>query len=547
MPSRLPNNYKSLVIQEWLNGEQRDKIAVDSGIGAGSVTNIVNEWRATLGFPTADMLRELAVTLRRLGISAAQCALGSRVATLMLRIGVKEDSFESFILDVYNRCKDIGLSPQNIAFHLTDLLEFSNTALPLSKIPDYIKEKTTEKRKLEEEIEKLKAQIEVLREQKEDAEMLRDTALEDARITSFRLKWYTDLSEELRKYGIAVHDISKLVKLVNNIRQYDYDVEKVINEFSNLERIRLQRKNLQETILFLENTNRNLQEQRAGNEVFVNKHNQLINIYNHLEAMKFGIKELWFLRDTVMEIARENDIHHEEAVKKFLSDVELQYNNKLGFQSKIESLRSEVNRLRVELLSLPLVGPKLVKLTQSGVSEQDIINIAAVFEKYVAGKDGQSFVSELEAYGGLKSAIQELSKQADKMRTELGSLQTQNRDLNADNQRIVSSLVDSRYTLDFMQGYINSLRNENLGLVSICAYITCSIGLQFKYLEKLKSSNGDGFAVLGSAYIGEESVSQEIKKELIRPIENKENKLEVDRLTGALSNVRPALIDKADE
>ncbi|HYA82756.1 MAG TPA: hypothetical protein VEH06_04815 [Candidatus Bathyarchaeia archaeon] len=68
-----------------------------------------------------------AICLRRLGISAAQCALGFRVATLMLRIGVKEDSFESFILDVYNRCKDIGLSPQNIAFHLADLLEFSKT------------------------------------------------------------------------------------------------------------------------------------------------------------------------------------------------------------------------------------------------------------------------------------------------------------------------------------------------------------------------------------------------------------------------------------
>jgi hypothetical protein len=94
--------------------------------------------------------------------------------------------------------------------------------------------------------------------------MLRDTALEDGRITTFRLKWYTDLSEELRKYGIPVHDISKLVKLVNNIRQYDYDVGKVINEFSNLEHLRLQRKNLEETILFLENTNRNLQEQRAG-------------------------------------------------------------------------------------------------------------------------------------------------------------------------------------------------------------------------------------------------------------------------------------------
>src|ERR1700756_4548897 len=100
MPSKLPDDYKSLVIQKWLNGEQRNKIAVDSGLGAGSVTNIVNEWR--MASPIADTLRDLSVTLRRLGITAGQCALGFRLATLMLRIGVKEDNFESFILDVYN-------------------------------------------------------------------------------------------------------------------------------------------------------------------------------------------------------------------------------------------------------------------------------------------------------------------------------------------------------------------------------------------------------------------------------------------------------------
>ena len=27
MPAKLPDNFKSLVIQEWLNGTQRDKIA----------------------------------------------------------------------------------------------------------------------------------------------------------------------------------------------------------------------------------------------------------------------------------------------------------------------------------------------------------------------------------------------------------------------------------------------------------------------------------------------------------------------------------------
>jgi hypothetical protein len=168
MPSKLPDNYKSLVIQEWLNGEQRDKIAVDNGLGAGSVTNIVNEWRTALGFPTADALRELAVTLRRVGITAAQCALGFRIASLMLKIGVKEDSFESFISDVYNRCKDIGLSPQNIASHLTDLLEFSKT-VPLSKISDYVKEKTSEKGNLEEKIEDLEVLVENFQEEASDA------------------------------------------------------------------------------------------------------------------------------------------------------------------------------------------------------------------------------------------------------------------------------------------------------------------------------------------------------------------------------------------
>ncbi len=98
--------------------------------------------------------------------------------------------------------------------------------------------------------------------------------------------------------------------------------------------------------------------------------------------MGFGLNRLQFLWTTVREIARENNKPVEEAVTKFLSDVERQYNNKLGFESKIEGLRNEVNKLNQEqvmicagLLSIPLVGPKLVKLTQSGVSEQDIINI----------------------------------------------------------------------------------------------------------------------------------------------------------------------------
>ncbi len=157
---------------------------------------------------------------------------------------------------------------------MADLLEFSKT-VSLSKIPDYIKEKKNEKLKLEEEIEKLKAQIGTLREQKEDAELLRDIALEDARITSFKLKWYSDLKAELGKYGIPAEDISKLAKLVDNTRQSNYDVKMLMNELSNLEGLRLQHQYLQETMPSLEDRSNNLKRECSTLETMIAVHNQV--------------------------------------------------------------------------------------------------------------------------------------------------------------------------------------------------------------------------------------------------------------------------------
>ncbi|MGB6594689.1 MAG: hypothetical protein WBE68_24565 [Candidatus Nitrosopolaris sp.] len=233
MPAALPNTIKTLVIQQWLQGMPRNQIAAENGSGA--VTNIVNQWRHSLGFAAADELRELAVTMKKVGITAAQCAFGFRVATLMLRVGVDEDSFESFILDVYNRCNDIGLSPENISLYLADLLEFSKSVLPLSKIPNYIKEKTNEKGELKQEIENLNLQIETLQQQKKDAESFRDKALQDEGMTSSGLKWYSDLREELRKYGTPVDDIPRFVKAMKGVKQLNYDASSIITRLTNFE------------------------------------------------------------------------------------------------------------------------------------------------------------------------------------------------------------------------------------------------------------------------------------------------------------------------
>jgi hypothetical protein len=53
----LVNTYiKEEIIRKWLGGEQRDKIASDMSMGAGTVSNIISEWKEEIGIPTADTL-----------------------------------------------------------------------------------------------------------------------------------------------------------------------------------------------------------------------------------------------------------------------------------------------------------------------------------------------------------------------------------------------------------------------------------------------------------------------------------------------------------
>jgi hypothetical protein len=42
MPSAIDDLIKRRVIEQWLGGKPRDKIAEENNIGAGTVTNIVN-------------------------------------------------------------------------------------------------------------------------------------------------------------------------------------------------------------------------------------------------------------------------------------------------------------------------------------------------------------------------------------------------------------------------------------------------------------------------------------------------------------------------
>jgi prefoldin subunit 5 len=567
MPTKLPDQMKSLVIQQWLQGVARDTISANNGLSAGAVTNIVNEWRHALGHPIADELRDLAITLKKVGISPAQCAMGFRVSMLMSKLGVKEDNFESFMLEVYNRCNDIGLSPESIASLLEDLLEFSKSSVvPLSQIPAYIEQKSDEKEKLEQEIEKLNDQIGILQMEKSDFESLRDYAIQDHKITKAELKWYSDLKAELRKYGIPVDDISNLARGFNGIRQYGYDPKTVINEFSDLNLLKSEYKTYQGGIYSLKQQYSSLNQECSSLQEIVNSYKQTLSVYSQLTAMGFGLKDLKLLWHTINEIADANNIiPPEEAVQKFFKDIDEQYDDKLGFEAKVDNLRVEVSRLnqeqgrlRTELLLHPLIGPALLRLIQSGLKEEHIIAMAELLEKDRSGgsisggstiEEIRLLIAELHKYGGIKSTMCQLNQQADKLRKEVSSLREEKQDLDTDNQKIFSALLYSKQIVNFLSGSAVSLRNEITGLLSIIANIMYLLNIiQFEGVQKSEDNKHleDKFVPLIRAARSEPVEISKLKFAVVKAIEVMLEKLNSgnDKVLDILSKARLALINE---
>ncbi len=151
MRPEIPQNLKNTVIQLYLKGLSRNEIASITGISQGSVSNIVAEWKRGLGIPLADDLRELGVILKNANMTAPQCAKGLRAVQIVEALGVNEEDFGSFVLQIYQRCKEIGLDPHKVADNVKQLLELSES-IPLWQIPEYLSDKRREKANLEEYI-----------------------------------------------------------------------------------------------------------------------------------------------------------------------------------------------------------------------------------------------------------------------------------------------------------------------------------------------------------------------------------------------------------
>jgi len=195
--------------------------------------------------------------------------------------------------------------------------------LPISKTADYLREEKEQKIELENQIKDLKQEIQQLNSERSDSKKLRDDALQQQKTTTFDIQWYLDLKGKLgSEYGIPVSDVSNFAKTVNGIKQYGYDVSKVVDEFSNLELLKLKRNTLKQDIQTLETKLASLNKQCSMTETKVLFHNEAISNYTNLESIGFGLKELTLLWGIVNEVSDANNIPIDQVPSKFITDIE---------------------------------------------------------------------------------------------------------------------------------------------------------------------------------------------------------------------------------
>jgi hypothetical protein len=161
MPAPIDEIIKRRVVQQWLAGESREKITADNDIGAGTVSIIVDDYKAGLDNFDLDSFRELALEAKKREMTTSDLASFFRLYNFFRNSRVKENEIESFITNMNS-----GYIPPGKAIELVNqVYEISKSeSIPTDQLPNYVRQKLEEKQKIDATLQSKNVSIEAINE-----------------------------------------------------------------------------------------------------------------------------------------------------------------------------------------------------------------------------------------------------------------------------------------------------------------------------------------------------------------------------------------------
>ncbi len=430
MPAAISETIKKIVLHDWLEGRSREEISSRNKISTGTVSNIIEEWRTDLANYDLDALRALSLSLKNFKLTPEKSAAGFRVAMMMQKIGVTEESFNNFINEIYNRCQLLNISPEEIGIYIQEIVLLSHLVIP-SKIPQFLENKRKDIEAIENQsIQKRQELVEVDKEVTQAQNRL-DNLLDREKISRETIEWQDNIKQELEKEGISVDELKLFVQCVKGIKKNNYDPREVVLQYSDYNELNKIVKALE---ISKENGGIELQDLQYRLSLLeneINKNSLKLDKIGQLEKIGFGLQELKILDSTLKEIALENDLENDKLIKQFFSDL-TEYEKTIGFRKLLEKNVQESNYLneqiaiaRANLSAHTFLGPILQNLLNKNVTEQDIMDINAILSKGRGSDyftkdnfDKQSLIQDIEKYKTIKQSLSFLEEQNKDMEKE---------------------------------------------------------------------------------------------------------------------------------
>ncbi|MGH9911967.1 MAG: hypothetical protein ACRD4W_05950 [Nitrososphaeraceae archaeon] len=392
MPSKIPETLRWAVIEKWMLGFPRSAIVTECGISAGAVSSIVDQWRYAVGLDMANLIRDLGVTLRKLGMSPAQCASGLRIVNLADKIGMDVHLIETFLCEVYERMLDLGVNSRHIVRYaqgLLLLLDNENSsqeriAISLDEIDSYFEKRKQEKNRLDEEIKLHESKLGSVKQDIHQSERALEISFEEKRKLETDVRWKLLLQEQLEKNGLAFDDIPKFVEGMRVFKDQGFHAIETVKTFSSYNEKQREIVMQMQTLAMLRQSSSEIEQNNQAEEKLLEERRLKNSELEAIKRMGFGLFELKRLHYLMNEIAEESGAPTEQnaAVKKFFDDLEDNYGEYVDLGKKVYERRIELRNLAESqnLMAAVLnLSPEVLNMTQSlikaGITKTDIVRI----------------------------------------------------------------------------------------------------------------------------------------------------------------------------
>jgi transcriptional regulator with XRE-family HTH domain len=217
---KVPLSIKQRVIKQWLQGMSRDQIAKDNDIGAGTVSAIIKDAKQEI--PDIDLLREVALVLKKNDFDLFVIASSIRIKNKLDEMGLNEDQIDSLIDNGNTHYFKRGLTADEYFNKVDKVCALSdNLEMALDELTNHIIQQQLELEKVEKETE--------------DAKVKQLQVLQHYNVTM-------DVLDEYRRNKPLVETIElQQNKLEKAKRQIDYLIKELCNEQNKNFRIKYSR------------------------------------------------------------------------------------------------------------------------------------------------------------------------------------------------------------------------------------------------------------------------------------------------------------------